>query len=151
MIRVWLKIQELGLRRFESLVPYTKGAILVHPFEPQPSHTPALCVQGATTLRSAHIATRLSRLSRLLLRKTAAAKATLRPKVFQRPGSVVLSDGVSTEFHLDEPDGLLIVCFEILPTDRKESPCSEEHAEFARQTTTSTAWPHVVNTWKYLK
>ena len=33
---LWLKIKELGLRRFWSLVPFTKGPILAHLFEPQP-------------------------------------------------------------------------------------------------------------------
>ena len=34
---VWLKIKELGLRRILSLVPFAKGAILVHMCEPQPN------------------------------------------------------------------------------------------------------------------
>ena len=36
VIWLWLEIKELGLRWFWSLVPFTKGAILVHLFEPQP-------------------------------------------------------------------------------------------------------------------
>ena len=36
VIWAWLKIQELGLRRFLSLVPFAKGAIVAHVFEPQP-------------------------------------------------------------------------------------------------------------------
>ena len=35
-IWLWLKIKEPGLRRFYSLVPFTKGAILVHVFKAQP-------------------------------------------------------------------------------------------------------------------
>ena len=33
---VWLKMKELGLRRFWSSVPFAKGAMLVHVFELQP-------------------------------------------------------------------------------------------------------------------
>ena len=33
---MWLKIKELGLRRISSLVPFAKGGLVVHVFEPQP-------------------------------------------------------------------------------------------------------------------
>ena len=35
-IWVWLKIKELGLRGFSSLVPFTKVPCWYHFFEPQP-------------------------------------------------------------------------------------------------------------------
>ena len=34
--QLWLEIKELGLRRFESLFPFTKGPFWVHLFEPLP-------------------------------------------------------------------------------------------------------------------